>query len=740
MKRNLRLGTALLACALCLGSARASARADGPAGDEPSFLAAIEDAKRALSSGRAVAGLKMVQDVLEQNRGQDYVFAKVPEIEDLARRLSFRAECPPPDPKTLVKGDLKKFVSTTGDMEIRYKAGGPTDLESRDGNLVFPAHFRGPFTISIRGDAYPDTPEASPIVQVGGEENPKTRRVQMWGVVFGVPPFEAGSRKVWLPSRIVYVDGTEKKTIVEKETSTTRPGHAYRVDAQMTLNRVVGSIDGMPFGSAPKPDGVYGFAMFKATGWTEIVISGLVEPSWIQRKIDAIVDQKRTQFDAKFDLHKLLPSWLYDTKRAPKPTAPPTPRIPAGLAKMPPELLAQYLEAVTKLHAGDADAALAAAEALRVKGAPDSVTGVLAAQALVALEQPSKAIVEADRALAADPDAFDAFLLKGGILLRLGRDDDLAACMKAATARPGAGTELYQTAGFFLLLAGRLDDARAVVEAATRGGHQSPSLEAMGRVTVRARNGPDWPKSFEYKSPNYHVVSDIDPDVCKKAAGVLEDALVTFRSHVRSLSSEPGRRYKVFLFSGEAGFKRYVADSDLLSGKGPERAAGLYSPVMKQLLIWNLPNRDEMYRTIRHEGFHQYLDRLLPDPPVWLNEGMAVYFEPIPRPGGELRLDQARPDMMDALKGATLVPLKDFLRIRPSEFYATAPRSYAQAWLLVHMMRHGATKDRALYTGLLSHLEKESGPEAVRAVFTDDVLGWLDGELRSYLGDQAKRK
>ena len=735
LHRALRPGFVLLACAAALCAARVPAAT----ADEPAFLGALEDAKAALKSGRAPAGLKILSEALEKDRGQDYVFAKLPEIEDLCHRLSFRAECPPPDPKTLVNGELKKFVSKTGELEIHYKAGGPTDLQSKGDNLFFPARFRGPFTVTVKGDAYPEKADDSPLIQVGWEENPKTRRAQAWGVVFGVPPYVVGNQRISLPSRIVYVDGAEKKTLVEKPISTARPGRPYRVDALMTGSRVAGSIDGLQFGSAPKPEGVWGYTLIRATGWSEIVISGQVEPSWIQSKIDAIVDQKRSQFDATFDAKKQLPTWLYEKRRPATAPAPSGPRPASGLSKLSPELLPAYLEAIAKMSTGDADGALAAAEALRAKGAPDDLTGVLAAQALVQLDEPAKALVEADRALAADPDVMEAYLVKGGILLRLGRDDDLVACMKAAAARPGVQTDLYETAATFLLLAGRLDDARAVVEAATRSDQRSPRLEALGRVTVRARNGPDWPKTFETKSANYHVVSDIDADVCKQAATLLEDSLLTFRTHVRPLKSDPGRRYKVFLFSGEAGFKRYVADSAVLTGRAPEHAAGLYSPILKQLLIWNLPNRDEMMHTIRHEGFHQYLDRLLPDPPVWFNEGLATYFEPIPRPGGELKLDQARPDVVRALKDATLVPLQDFLRIRPKDFYATAPRSYAQAWLLVHMMRHGTTKNRALYAGLLSHLETGSGLESTRAVFTEELLAGLDTELRAYLALQVKR-
>lgn len=740
MGRSARIAAALLGGFLLAGPARPVALADEPVVDEPAFLACLGQARACLAGGRAGEGLKIVDAALEQHKGKDYVFGKRPELEDLVHRLAFRAECPPPEAKSVVKGDLRKFISMSGDLEIHYPAGKPHDFETRSDGLAFPARFRGPFTITIKGNAYPSTTDAAPIVELGMEINPKTRRPQGWAIAFGVPPYQQGSQQIWLPARILAVDGDQRKMVVEKATSPARPGKPYRLDAGMTSRNVTASIDGVAFGTAPKPEGVFGYAIVRASGWSEIVVAGQVEPSWIQSKIDAIVDGKRKAFDAKFDLRTRLPAWLYEKRPSAAPAASARPRVPAGLRNLPPALLPDYMEAMTKLARGDARGALADAEALRGKGAPDSVTGVLAARAHLALEEPTLALPEADRALSSDPDAFDAFLLKGMILLGLGRDQDLVATLKAATARPEAGGEVFEGAGRFLLRAGRLDDARAVAEDAARRGLRSPLLETIGRVVVRAQNGPDWPKTYEYKTNDYHVVSDIDLETCRRAAIALEDALLEFRAHVRPLKPDAKRLYKVFLFSGEAGFKRYVEDSVLLDGKGPERPAGLYSGVLKQLLIWNLPNRDEMMRTIRHEGFHQYLDRLLPDPPVWLNEGMAVYFEGMVRVAGSLKLDTPRPDLLETLKGRDLVPAEKFLKITPKEFYATSPHSYAQAWLTVHMMRHGVVKYRELFYALLNRLETASGAEAVRAVVDPATLPAFDADLRAYLVTLSNRK
>ena len=363
------------------------------------------------------------------------------------------------------------------------------------------------------------------------------------------------------------------------------------------------------------------------------------------------------------------------------------------------------------------------------------------AKALVGLEEPTQALVEIEKSIAADPDMPEALLLKASLLLRLGHEDALVSTLQALVARPDATRETFETAGLFLLLAGRLDATRTIAEGAMRRGLHSPGLESMARVVVRSQNGPDWPKTYEYRSSNYDVVSDIDAATCEKAAGVLEEALLDFKVNVHALKAEATKRhYKVFLFAGKEGFLRYHSDASVMGGPLPGSIAGLYSPVLKQLLIWNLPNRDAMMRTVRHEGFHQYLDRLLPDPPVWFNEGLAVYYEGMLRVGGSLKTDTPRPDFVEYLNAAPLVPARDFLEIRPKEFYATAPHSYAQAWLLIHMMRHGGMKYRDAYHALLKNLDTLSGPEATDVAFTDSVLASIDADLKAHLASMAPKK
>ncbi|MBL9086676.1 MAG: DUF1570 domain-containing protein [Planctomycetia bacterium] len=712
--------------------------ADGPvaapaAGNEKAFRAALDASKAHLAAGRGKEGLAHLKTTLEKHREQDYARAARPDLEDLARRLAFCADCPPPDPQSVVKGTLKKFVSKTGDIEIRYEAGKPNDFKTLEkGSLLFPARFRGPFTVAVKGASYPRKTDDAPMVTVGLEDNPKSGEMRMWRVYFGIAPYDEGNQSVWLPARIVEHDGDERKVLFEKEISPANAGKPYRFEVAVTSARVSATLNGSPLGSAAKAASTFGFFTLGLKGWSEIVVSGQIEPSWIQGQLDAVVDARRAAFERTFDVRSVLPAWVFDAPAEPATAASADDGDDAPDEEVPPELAADLLDLAKRVAADDFAGALEAIEALRKRGAPERLLGLLEARAHLGLDEPNKALAAIDRVIAADKDSVQALLVKAMVLYELGRDDEFAVAMRAATASPKAPLAVFEAATMYALLAGRPDDARAAVDAAARRRLSSPRLDALGKFVVRALNGPDWPKSFEFKSANYHVVSDIDVEICKVAAGVLEEALTQYRVRVRPLKAGPKRLYRVYLFSGKAGFERYRGDSSLFGGKGMENAAGIYSPMLKQLLIWNLESRDEMIVTIRHEGFHQYLDRLLPDPPVWFDEGLAVYYEGMKRVAGELRTDMARAEYLDALAGKDLVPLKAWVRIKPRDFYATSPHSYAQAWLFLHLLQHGTQKHRDLFKAFLTRLETASGSEAVDAVFDDATLAALDKDLAAH--------
>ncbi len=121
-----------------------------------------------------------------------------------------------------------------------------------------------------------------------------------------------------------------------------------------------------------------------------------------------------------------------------------------------------------------------------------------------------------------------------------------------------------------------------------------------------------------------------------------------------------------------------------------------------------------------HEGWHQHVQTSFTDPlPVWLDEGIACYFE-----GFRWRTDQpdlpeflpwSNEERFDQLRRAAssgpLVPLAEFFNQRPQDLIDTdrggsaALNYYAQAWALVHFLMEA---DNARYRPGLETLLRDA--------------------------------
>jgi hypothetical protein len=200
------------------------------------------------------------------------------------------------------------------------------------------------------------------------------------------------------------------------------------------------------------------------------------------------------------------------------------------------------------------------------------------------------------------------------------------------------------------------------------------------------------------------VKSDIDQAICIEAAKVLEES---YRSYGIRLAPVPGiekRKFAVLLFAGEAGYLDYVRDT-LLSA--PESTAGLYSFLLKQLLIWNVPDRSEMFRVVRHEGWHQYFDRLASVSPIWFDDGMAEYYELADLYGGEWKEGQVHGPHVRMLNASDFkwLPLQSLLDMERKEFQEhDVAQHYAQSWAVVHYLRQGPKDAQEIFRRFWSAL------------------------------------
>jgi len=135
-------------------------------------------------------------------------------------------------------------------------------------------------------------------------------------------------------------------------------------------------------------------------------------------------------------------------------------------------------------------------------------------------------------------------------------------------------------------------------------------------------------------------------------------------------------------------------------GKDAEGSQGRYMPARNMISGWMPADEiDHMLDTLRHEGTHQFVEQFIgPKCPLWLNEGLAEYFERSRFKDGQLQPGQVPATTLSALKRAMdsgkLIPLARMLNMSSAEWLAAvqvgtpqAALQYKEAWSMVHFLQ-----------------------------------------------------
>jgi len=716
---------------LCILSASVSA--EDPMAGPYAFDDGIQAARAQLADGDCKKGVAALQALLEQHAKKNYAKARRLEIEELMRSLACGTKFKRPKPKDLVSGQLRSWSAKTGKIKIKYTPKASKDLEKRDGFLYFPARLNGPFTLEIKGKSYPTGKAETPEIHVGGVQHPDTGKVQLWKIRFGSPKKGKGRSPPKVTVEILHGDGGDESTVSTKTTTAGKKGKAWKVLVKAVKKKITASLNGRSLGSAKNPESLYGYLGFRAGGWTEAKLSASIEPTWIQGQVDEVLWTQLDEFDKTYDPSEYLPVWLSHALTKDRS------RKRDGvdlLGALDDKFYDSMQEVYNHLREDEFDAAVGIIAQMQAGGAPEATCEYLRAETYRRATQLEQAIVHAKLCMELEPAFLEVGLMQGNMLRELGRFDEALKAFEKAMAGHSQYPHAFEEAASAMLMAGRPEDAKRITQMAARNGVNSEKLISLNGALAKVVHGPRWRKRFEHKSQNYHVTSDMDQSICREAATLLEEAFAAFREKLGFVPRDRTRLFRVFLFGTKDGFMAYQGDLEEFMGKPSEKAAGLYSPLLKQLLIWNLPRRADMMETIRHEGFHQYLDRLLPSrPPVWFNEGLAVYHENARKEGGKLTFGHVQGQYVGYLLVKGMRPLDKFIFGGPRKFYEDGHRSYGQAWALVHMLRHTTPENLAIFDQLVKGLKTDNSYNVLKKLFPPSVITRLEKELRKYVQD-----
>jgi hypothetical protein len=111
---------------------------------------------------------------------------------------------------------------------------------------------------------------------------------------------------------------------------------------------------------------------------------------------------------------------------------------------------------------------------------------------------------------------------------------------------------------------------------------------------------------------------------------------------------------------------------------------------------------------LRHEVAHGYLHSVVPNLPLWLDEGLAEYFE-VPRGHGGLN----RPHVVELSDRLSTGWRPDLRRLESlTSVGEMTQMHYAESWLWVHLLLETSRERQELLATYLTHLRSAatSGP------------------------------
>jgi hypothetical protein len=235
--------------------------------------------------------------------------------------------------------------------------------------------------------------------------------------------------------------------------------------------------------------------------------------------------------------------------------------------------------------------------------------------------------------------------------------------------------------------------------------HLNSSSPTSDKIETKADGAPAAPSKFSFRIAPYVFVSDFevprDQPLFQELAGMRDQIY-------KELQLPPGNAVvQVYLFEDHARYQRFMQSRypDL-----PERRAFFVAQPRtiggtEDLLVYTFWG-ERIQQDLRHELTHALLHSVIRDVPLWLDEGLAEYFELPPDRKG------LNPAHLASLRRGPLGPYKpDLTRLESlTEVKQMTPTEYRESWAWVHLMLRDKPEAKVVLTNYLRQLRLNATP------------------------------
>jgi hypothetical protein len=274
----------------------------------------------------------------------------------------------------------------------------------------------------------------------------------------------------------------------------------------------------------------------------------------------------------------------------------------------------------------------------------------------------------------------------------------------------------------------------------------APAAPAADATAAPAATAVSAPAVFgQVSTDHYSVLSELGQDRAAALSRQLEALFGLYDGFFRYDPEGLKAKLNVREFRDKAGFDIYMTQ---IVGQSKDDFVYLHypSPERSELLVFPKDEPD-FSASLAHQGFVQFLKAFVPNPPLWIREGVAVSFESAvwDDAAGKLSFPEnlAWLETVKSLKERSLLmSLDKLLAIGADEARAELDVFYPQAWALASFLVNSEDKayNRLLWDSVAA-LKKDASLEDNQAAVAKIVSTWygseaVEGAFASYLASR----
>lgn len=258
---------------------------------------------------------------------------------------------------------------------------------------------------------------------------------------------------------------------------------------------------------------------------------------------------------------------------------------------------------------------------------------------------------------------------------------------------------------------------------------------AVCPVAAPARDNPeDW---IEVRSQHFVVATNSNEKQGRRIADQFERMRSVFHTELPKLQVDPDTPIVVLAIKDEKGFRALEPEAYL--AKGQLKLGGLFlrAPDKNYVLMRLDVTEEHPYAVIYHEYTHLLLSKYAEWLPLWLNEGLAEFYENTDIREKDVLQGEPSPGNIQLLRESRLLPLATLFAVdEKSPYYHEENKGsifYAESWVLTHYLEIKDFKEKAHRLGDYTDLLAKHVDPVIAADRAFGDLKHLQSELEGYV-------